>query len=366
MSSKNKKGKKKAKTVSDVTKSKDTPINKKVLTYFTNEELTEIKAILKIKDAVSQNMSDNMTHYLADRNSTYYWCHSFVQIRYTKKTDQRRLQCQPNYTGIPQPYFDNFLDFLKSFQNNTTALMWAVKYRYMDMVDYLITNGADPTIKTDSGDNVLIQALEHKLLDEHSIINLWKKVKKVSFIDVNFTNKNGHNMLHMCVRRDWEQVLKILLTEKVAKYFPKSNFLIKLKPDVDAANFNGVTPLMLACFRNNIKIIEILIKAGADILKEDNHGRMPLCYAISSCMKIGNPSFLATEKIIIELKKKSSFEKYLKRRVELIIATAKKSEISCATAEMLIKIVKFSVQFMKEGILIFLECDVFTQLLDVS
>jgi hypothetical protein len=139
-----------------------------------------------------------------------------------------------------------------------------------------------------------------------------------------------------------------------------------LKPNVDAGNSNGVTPLMLACFRNNIAIIDILIEAGADTLKEDNHGRMTLCYAISASMKASKPPFLATEKIIAELKKKSSLDTYLKRRLELIIATAKKSEISCATSEMLIKIIQFAVQFIQEGICILVECDVFGQLLEVS
>ncbi|RZC41499.1 uncharacterized protein BDFB_001381 [Asbolus verrucosus] len=308
----------KAKTVSDVTKTKDVVTNKKIYAYFTNEEITEIKSIMKMKDVTGVPFVIGAT-----------MLYKFDLLKKLLK-DGYNI----NQTG----------------QNNMTALMWAVKYKYLDIVDYLLNNGADPTIKTDSGDNVLILALEHKLWDEHSMINLWKAVKKVSFIDVNFTSKNGHNMLHMCVRRDWEELLKILLLEK---------------PNVDAGNSNGVTPLMLSCFRNNIAIIDILIEAGADILKEDNHGRMTLCYAISSAMKISKPPLLATEKIIAELKKKSSLETYLKRRLELIIVTAKKSEISCATSEMLIKIIHFSVQYIDEGIRIFLECDVFTQLLEV-
>nr|XP_974847.2 PREDICTED: uncharacterized protein LOC663720 isoform X2 [Tribolium castaneum] len=318
MSSKAKKGKKKPKSVNDVSKSKDTLTNKKIHAYFTNEEIAEIKSIMKTKDVTGVPFAIAAT------------------LLYKPDLLKKLLKdgFNVNQTG----------------QNNMTALMWAVKHKYLDIVDYLLTNGADPTIKTDSGDNVLILALEHKLWDEQSMINLWKAVKKVSFIDVNFTSKNGHNMLHMCVRREWEQLLKLLLNEK---------------PDVDAGNSNGVTPLMLACFRNNISIITTLINAGADILKEDNHGRMTLCYAISSCMKVSKPPFPATEKIITELKNKSSLENYLKRRLELIIATAKKSEISCATAEMLIKIVQFAVQYMEEGIPTFLECDVFAQLLEI-
>ncbi|XP_063921986.1 uncharacterized protein LOC135136562 isoform X3 [Zophobas morio] len=318
MSSKTKKGKKKTKTVSDVTKSKDALANKKIYTYFNNDEIAEIKSIMKMKDVTGVPF--------------------VIAATFLYKFDVLKKLLKDGY------------NVNQTGQNNMTALMWAVKYKYIDIVDYLLNNGADPTIKTDSGDNVLILALEHKLWDEQSMINLWKSVKRVSFIDVNFTNKNGHNMLHMCVRRDWEELLKLLLTEK---------------PNIDSGNSNGVTPLMLACFRNNINIINILIDAGADILKEDNHGRMTLCYAISSLVKISKPPFLATDKIITELRKKSLLDTYLKRRLELIIATAKKNEISCATSEMLIKIIQFAVQFIKEGICIFLECDVFAQLLEI-
>lgn len=122
---------------------------------------------------------------------------------------------------------------------------------------------------------------------------------------------------------------------------------------------------MLASFRNNVNIINILIDAGADILKEDNHGRMTLCYAISSSMKISKPPFLAAEKVVSELRKRSLFETYLKRRLELIIITAKKNEVSCTTSEMLIKIMQFAVQYTEEGISVFLECDVFSRLLEV-
>lgn len=90
-----------------------------------------------------------------------------------------------------------------------------MKNKYVDFIEYLISNGADPTIKIDNGDNLLVIALENKLWDEEGVINLWKTIKKISFIDVNFTSKSGHSMLHMCVRRDWDKLLKLFVNEKV-------------------------------------------------------------------------------------------------------------------------------------------------------
>lgn len=59
MSSKTKKGKKKTKTVSDVTKSKDALANKKIYTYFNNDEIAEIKSIMKMKDVVRATFTLN-------------------------------------------------------------------------------------------------------------------------------------------------------------------------------------------------------------------------------------------------------------------------------------------------------------------
>lgn len=98
-----------------------------------------------------------------------------------------------------------------------TALMWAVKCKHIDIVNYLLKNNADPTIKTESGDTALILALENKIWEEKSMISFWENVRAVSFVDVNFANRNGHNILHMCVRRDWSNFLKMLLLEKVKK-----------------------------------------------------------------------------------------------------------------------------------------------------
>lgn len=93
--------------------------------------------------------------------------------------------------------------------------MWAIKNKSLDIIDFLLSNGADPTIKNDNGDAVLFIAMENKLWDEKSYITLWNRIKNVSFVDVDFTSKNGRNMIHAAVRREWNEMLNILITEKV-------------------------------------------------------------------------------------------------------------------------------------------------------
>ncbi|ERL94197.1 hypothetical protein D910_11478 [Dendroctonus ponderosae] len=100
--------------------------------------------------------------------------------------------------------------------NNTTALIWAVKLKYLDMIEFLLNNGADPNMKVENGENTVLIALEHKLWDEQSFMEYWGMVSKVSRIEVNAINKNGHTILHIAVRREWEKLIKLLLTQKVS------------------------------------------------------------------------------------------------------------------------------------------------------
>lgn len=76
-------------------------------------------------------------------------------------------------------------------------------------------SGANSTIKDDNGDNVLFMALENQIWDEQSFIVLWNQIKLIAFVDVDFIGKHGHNMLHIATRREWNEFLNILMSEKV-------------------------------------------------------------------------------------------------------------------------------------------------------
>ncbi len=52
--------------------------------------------------------------------------------------------------------------------------------------------------------------------------------------------------------------------------------LIKNGADLNKANEHGETPLFTACSKGHTKIVEALIKAGADLIKANEHGETPL------------------------------------------------------------------------------------------
>lgn len=108
----------------------------------------------------------------------------------------------------------------------------------------------------------------------------------------------------------------------------------------------------------------MLINAGADILKEDIHGRMALCYAIISPIKFSHSEEVFQE-LLDNLGKRSLLKKYLESRIELIKFTAINLDFSNSTSDMFLKIIQFAVSHIEGSIQIFLDCSVFQQLLEV-
>ncbi|XP_050310661.1 uncharacterized protein LOC126746447 isoform X2 [Anthonomus grandis grandis] len=256
-----------------------------------------------------------------------------------------------NRFDILQKAVSNGLNINQLGPNSTTALIWAVRYKYLNIIEYLLDHGADPNIKIENNENLIIIALEHKLWEENTFIEFWDRVLKVSEIDVNATNKNGHTILHIAVRRQWEKFIEKLLEKKV---------------NLDITNINGVTPLMTACFRNNLNIVNTLINSGADFTKEDNHYRTALCYAIITGAKLGKPPFPIAERIIFELQKDLSFRDFIKRRMEVVDIILKKDKVSDQETEMLRTLAQYIVQHTENGLKIILDFCVFDLMADIS
>ncbi|XP_076253408.1 uncharacterized protein LOC143191856 isoform X2 [Rhynchophorus ferrugineus] len=283
--------------------------------FFSNDEIGQIKAVLKIKEVLNIPIAIG--------------CVILNKPELLEVTVKKGLNV--NQYG----------------PNNTTALIWAVRYKYLDMITVLLENGADPTAGVANGENTVIIALEHKLWDEPTFLAFWEKLERFSSIDANCTNKNGHTILHIAVRREWEVFINKLLTKNV---------------DIDITNINGVTPLMTACFRNNSNIVNVLINKGADFTKEDNHHRTALCYAIVTGSKMSKNPFLVADRIVFELKKDLSFREYIKRRVNVISAIMSKEKMTDAEFEMVISVVHYIVQRTENGLKIFLDLKIFDTL----
>ena len=66
--------------------------------------------------------------------------------------------------------------------------------------------------------------------------------------------------------------------------------LISTGADLNAIDWNGLTPLTYAAYRNRVDFVRILLEAKADINKADSDSYTPLHYAVSDgyteCFKV--------------------------------------------------------------------------------
>jgi ankyrin repeat protein len=147
-----------------------------------------------------------------------------------------------------------------------TVLMKALNH--YDTLKYLIDNGADINAKNNDGDTLLIKmaskAIHFKYESDGVRSDFFKSIRLIldSGADISARDNKGETALIAAYEYD-----KML------------NLLISNGADINAQNNNGQTALMLASKGNYRNSAEFLIKNGADINKKDNLGRKALWYA---------------------------------------------------------------------------------------
>merc|ERR1711879_665201 len=117
-----------------------------------------------------------------------------------------------------------------------------------------------------------------KLFKKPTIVDLLKELKSANFrekkvnsilqdIDINHTDQNFQNFLHLIISENKIESVKYLLRNNI-------NF--------NAQDSKGSTPLMLACKYGYADAVEELLKINADVNIEDYSGYTAIEYAISS------------------------------------------------------------------------------------
>lgn len=128
-------------------------------------------------------------------------------------------------------------------------------------------------------------------------------------IDINELDKVGFNALHYAVKRQNTQMIEFLIkkginvnaaslrnhTTPLLLAVFKCNkdiveLLLKHGADVNIVNKNSRSPLYIACMTGNKDIVELLLKLGADVNKADCGGGTPLyvatCKGHTDCVRI--------------------------------------------------------------------------------
>ena len=183
--------------------------------------------------------------------------------------------------------------------NNWTALMIACQKSNVDTINVLLKAGADPNIADVNGETCLYCAVRGACNKEvlQAIIDYGA--------DVNATNMNNWTALMIACQKSNADVINVLLKAGADPNIADVNGetclydvvrgacnkevlqgIIDHGADVNAANKNNITALMIACIKSNADAINILLKAGADPNIANANGETCLKYAVkASCNK---------------------------------------------------------------------------------
>lgn len=147
-----------------------------------------------------------------------------------------------------------------------TALLFATSRGHIDIVDYLLQNGADSSAKTDNNRGAVLMAVLS------GQIEMFKYFTENGF-SLDEKDQEGNSLLHMALFGRNPEMLKYLLEAGV---------------NVNIPNNPGATPLMNSVFRGDPALTEMLLKAGAQPDITDNRGVSALLESVRS----GKPALL--------------------------------------------------------------------------
>jgi ankyrin repeat protein len=142
--------------------------------------------------------------------------------------------------------------------NGETPLYLAAQKEHYHMCDYLISKGADINSPNNYGETLLYLAVqENKLELAHFFIS--------KGANPNFSTKNGTSPLHITAQNSLNNI---------------ADFLLSLGVDVNAKTNEGTTPLHFAVIIGNYHLTCLLIKSGANVNAKTHNEETPLHFAI--------------------------------------------------------------------------------------
>jgi ankyrin repeat protein len=200
------------------------------------------------------------------------------------------------WPDMVQLLIDAKADVNASGKIDMTPLMMAAMMSIPESMKLLLDAGADPKFKMKNGMTILHYATWRSNCAQCVQLLVDKGV------DVNAKDNNGETPLTIMMtassaKSRAETVVYTTNAYKAAgvtampeKYTnPKEadwddpdkiiEILIKAKADVNASNVVGTTPLITAAYFNKVNLMRMLIDAGADISKKEKTGVSPLSYA---------------------------------------------------------------------------------------
>lgn len=155
---------------------------------------------------------------------------------------------------------------IKTTDNKGNTLLHAVaknQYQNPKIIKFFIEQGLDIEAQNNDGQAPLLSAFNFYTCPNINILDLL--LKKGS--NKNDKTKDGNNLLHLAIQADKNEDNKIALVK----------YLIEQGINVNEQNNDGYTPLLLAVvYAKNTKLLDLLIKNGADKNIKTNAGETML------------------------------------------------------------------------------------------
>lgn len=150
-----------------------------------------------------------------------------------------------------------------------TPLMFAAEFANPGVVKMLLSKGAEVEKKDKYGDTALLYAVYSFKDIKKTDNNVYETVKLIvsGGADVKITNDIKNTPLHLAL---------------INEYNKTAAYLIEKKSEVNAANVNGMTPLMIAAEFANPGLVKMLLSKGAEVNMKDNSSRTALFFAVTS------------------------------------------------------------------------------------
>ena len=154
-----------------------------------------------------------------------------------------------------------------------TALLFAASHNTSDVVKLLLDNGADINAKNKDGNNAIICALEHAPRENvSSVVNVLVRYGA----DKNAVSKNGRKAINY--------IKNALSDNDFIKLCAKGNIkeidsALKNGANINALSKDNSTALMWAARFNNSDVVNYLINKGANINSENLKGRTAFDFA---------------------------------------------------------------------------------------
>lgn len=146
---------------------------------------------------------------------------------------------------------------------NDTPLLNAIDFDDLELVRFLLVQGADPNVEVDDGYTCLLSAIESEADKSVAIVQTLIDAGA----DIHFPGTNGWTPLHMAAARGRVEIAAALI---------KAGAVVDCRKEIDAEE----TPLMEAAEAGHPEAVRLLLSHGADpSLRDTIHCRTALEWA---------------------------------------------------------------------------------------